>query len=134
MKSVPRPKLLVNKVIFPICVVKNEEILHLAKYKGRIVFQGNYIKDEEGIHQLFPDQGSGASVMAASRIMDAIELSPGCAGGQSDAPQAYCQAEFGFGMHVRPTYVEIPHDMRPKSWSKFKDPVVPLKLALYGTH
>ena len=41
--------------------------------------------------------------MAASRIMDAIELSPGCAGGQSDAPQAYCQAEFGFGMDVRPT-------------------------------
>ena len=70
--------------------------------------------------------------MAASRIMDAIELSPGRAGGQSDAPQAYCQAEFGFGMDVRPTYVEIPHDLRPKSWSKYKDPVVPLKLALYG--
>ena len=54
--------------------IKNEEIFHLATYEGRTVLQGNYIKDDEGIHQLFLDQGFGASVMAASRIMDAIKL------------------------------------------------------------
>ena len=35
--------------VFPLCVVKNSEIPHLRKYKGRIVFQGNNIRDEFGM-------------------------------------------------------------------------------------
>ena len=63
--------------VFPLCVVKNSEIAHLRKYKGRVVFQGNNVRDEFCMQALFPDQGSGASFMTASRVMDAISILPG---------------------------------------------------------
>ena len=66
--------------VFPLCGVKNHEIAHLRKYKGLAVFQGNWITDEYGMQTFFPDQGSGASFMTASRLPDAIALLPGCSG------------------------------------------------------
>ena len=121
--------------MFPICVVKHSEDAALIQYKGRVVFQGNNVRDEFGLHALFPDQCSGASFMTASRCMDAISLLRGCAGQQPDAPQAYVQAPLGTGPggETQKTYVEIPRDQWPKHWiGKYKDPVCPLVLALYG--
>ena len=60
---------------------------------------------------------------------------PGCRGGeQSDAVQAYTQAILYHGAKQNvDTWVIIPKDQWPKSWhAKYKDPVVPLRLALYG--
>ena len=81
--------------VFPLCGVKNHEIAHLRKFKGRAVFQGNWVPDEYGMQTMFPDQGSGASFMTASRLLDAIALLPGCSGQQSDAPQAYTANQVG---------------------------------------
>ena len=99
-------------MIFLLCVLKNSEIKELQKYKGRFVFQGNNVRDEFGLQQLFPDQGSGASFIMASRVMDAISLLPGCTGQQSDAPQAYTQSEFGCGLEdeAYETWCDIPSD------------------------
>ena len=59
---------------------------------------------------------------------------PGCRGEQSDAVQAYTQAILYHGAKQNvETWVRIPKDQWPKSWhTKYKDPVVPLRLALYG--
>ncbi len=83
--------------VFPLCGVKNHEIPNLRKLKGRAVFHGNWITDEYGAQTFFPDQGSGASFMTASRLPDAIALLPGCSGQQSDAPQAYAQTKLRKG-------------------------------------
>ena len=101
--------------VFPLCVVKNSEIAHLRRYKGRVVFQGNNVRDEFGMQALFPDQGSGASFMTASRVMDAISILPGCTGQQSDAPQAYTQCHLGTGMeeNTQKTWVELPEGEWP---------------------
>ena len=94
----PKLKCPLRGRVFPLCVVQISEIAHLRKYKGRVAFQGNNVRDEFGMQALFPDQGSGASFMTASRVMDAISILPGCTGQQSDAPQAYTQCHLGTGM------------------------------------
>ena len=59
---------------------------------------------------------------------------PGCRGEQSDAVQAYTQSILYHGSkQIVETWVRIPKDQWPKSWhGKYRDPVVPLRLALYG--
>ncbi len=42
--------------VFPLCGVRNHEVAHLWRFKGRVVFQGNYITDEYGMQTFFPDQ------------------------------------------------------------------------------
>ena len=103
--------------IAPLCGVKNSEVAHLRRYKGRVVFLGDWILDEFGQQYEFPDQGSGASFMAASRMLDAISLLDDCSGQQSDAPQAYTQTTFGFGIeNMRETWIRLPQDAWPESW------------------
>ena len=45
----------------------------------------------------FSDEGGSASMLQAWRLMDIIALLLGCAGQQSDAPQAYTQTKLGTG-------------------------------------
>ena len=64
-------------------------------YKGRVVSQGNQVRDETGLAAVFSEQQSGASHLESSRLLDMIARSPGCAGQQSDAVSAYTQAKCG---------------------------------------
>ena len=48
---------------------------------------------------------------------------------QADAEQAYIQSRLGGDV---PTWVRMPPERRPPSWAKYRDPVCPLALALYG--
>ena len=56
-----------------ICHLKNaeSEAKH-QKYKGRVVFRGDIVKDNFGSHAVFTEQGSSASQMTAAKIMDII--------------------------------------------------------------
>ena len=47
---------------------------------------------------------------------------------QSDATQAYCQADLGGST----TWIRLPENRRPKKWAGMKDPVCKLVKALYG--
>ena len=47
--------------------------------KGRIVLQGDIVKDNSGSYAVFTEQGSSASQMTAAKIMDIISRLPGCA-------------------------------------------------------
>ena len=81
--------------VFGICGEKNAELPPtnpLRKFKGRYVFQGNQVRDEENMMALFQDLGSAPASMAAGRMTDYVACLPGCSGSQSDAVRAYTQA------------------------------------------
>jgi hypothetical protein len=66
--------------------------------------------------------------MSAGKAADAYGGLQGHATEQCDAEQAYIQSKLGGD----PTWVRLPRERWPASWSKMKDPVCPLILALYG--
>eukprot|EP00975_Prorocentrum_lima_P020296 4270803-Prorocentrum_lima.AAC.1 len=67
--------------------------------------------------------------MVACKAADVYALMPGHDMQQADATQAYTQSKLG-GI---PTWVMLPADRWPSWWrTKYKKPVCPLRLALYG--
>ena len=66
--------------------------------------------------------------MEAAKIIDVFGSQPGYSKQQADARQAYTQALFT-GIE---TWVRLPRNRWPKEWKGMKDPVCPLRLALYG--
>ena len=66
-----------RKVLFAtlmdICHLKNAELeAKHQKYKGRVVLRGDIVKDDSGAYAMFTEQGSSASQMTASKVMDVI--------------------------------------------------------------
>ena len=117
--------------IFEICSQKGSELPpgHPdQKWKGRSVFQGNRVQDEHNDHAIFAELGSSPASMEAAKVIDVFGSQPGYAKQQADARQAYTQALFE-GIE---TWVRLPRNRWPKEWEKYKDPVCPLMLALYG--
>ena len=85
--------------LFDLCVEKSSELEEAKRrYKGRVVFGGHRIHDEFGLAAEFPEQGSGASMISASKLCDAVAMLPGCDGEQSDATYAYSRYKLGTGM------------------------------------
>ena len=117
--------------VFDIIVEKNSELVESdpkRKFKGRAVFGGNDVHDEVGNWAIFQDLGSCPATMEAARAADAYGCMPGHSAEQCDAEQAYTQAV----LVGTETWVRLPRDQWPASWSAMHDPVVPLRLALYG--
>ena len=56
-----------------ICHLKNAELeaMH-QKYKGRVVLQGDIVKEDTGSYAVFTEQGSSAFQLTAGKIMDII--------------------------------------------------------------
>ena len=110
------------------------------KYKGRVVFRGDSVKDDSGSSAVFTGQGSSASQVTAAKVMDIISRLPVCAGQAADAVSAKTQVK----MEDAPKLLKIPESecpdiwLRlprhkwPKSWSSIEDPVVPLERNLCG--
>ena len=64
-----------------ICHLKNLELEpQYQKYKDRVALRGDIVKDGSGSYAVFSEQGSSASQMTASKVMDIISRLPGCAG------------------------------------------------------
>ena len=118
--------------VFEICVEKGSELPvgdPLRKFKGRTVFQGNNVKDENSDTALFSELGSSPATMEAGKVLDAYDHAPGNDCQQADGKQAYTQTT----LEGTETWVRLPKDRWPKRWiGKYKDPVVRLHLALYG--
>ena len=117
--------------LFEICVEKGSE-LPLGdpnrKFKGRVVLQGNQVKDEYWDQAIFAELSSCPTTMEAAKACDAYGLIPGHTTEQCDAEQAYTQAK----ITGTDTWVEIPRDQWPSSWKHMRRPVCLLILALYG--
>ena len=64
--------------IFGICVEKGSELEeHLRKYKGRFVFRGNEVKDQNWEVAMFQELGSSPAAMESSKAADFYGLLPG---------------------------------------------------------
>ena len=123
--------------IAELCYEKGSELDDgdpLKKYKGRHVFLGDNVKDQDFQWAEFEHLGSAPASLEASLFIDAFSLQQGYEGTTSDAESAYTQQFLGGGRDKgTKTYVRIPKHRWPAWWhSKFRDPVVPLILALYG--
>ena len=116
--------------MFGILVEKGSELLkgHKERKKGRVVFQGNNVKDQTGDWALFEELSSAPATMEAGKAVDAYGCVDGNICQQADGTSAYTQALLG-GVK---TWIRLPRDRWPKGWEKYRDPVVILRLALYG--
>ena len=118
-------------MIFGFCVEKGSELPQghsQRKFKGRVVFRGNQVRDEDHYLATFQDMGSAPASMASGKFSDFLGLLPGWRLMQADAVRAYTQAL----LRGTTTWIRLPRDQWPKHWHGMKDPVCRLKLALYG--
>ena len=78
--------------LMDVCHPKNSELEKKhQKYKGRVVFRGDIVKDDSVSHAVFTEQGSSVSQMTAANIMDIISRLPGCTGQAENAvPKSEC--------------------------------------------
>ena len=77
-----------------ICHLKNAQLeAKHQKYKGRVVLRGDIVRDNPGSYAVFTEQGSSASQMTATKIMDIISRLLGCDGQAADAVSAYTQVK-----------------------------------------
>ena len=73
-----------------LCHLKHAELAkEIQRYKGIIVFRGDDVTDKEGYYAVFSEQGTSASHMTATAMIDAIARMPGCKGLDADAVSAY---------------------------------------------
>ena len=128
--------------VFGLCVEKGSELADGDPdrlFKGRYVFQGNKVKDEDAKAAVFNELSSSPASLESSKCVDAYGLMPGHDIQQADAESAYTQASLGDedalldkGMDCVKTWVRLPPKFRPDSWANIIDPVCPLDVALYG--
>ena len=125
--------------LMELCHIKNSQMdKQYWSYKGRIVFRGDIVKNEDGAFAVFTEQGASASNMAAAKFLDAIARLPGNDGEDSDAIGAYTQVKLSEAAKllgpnvVTETWISLPYHKRPASWKNIEDPVCPLLLNLYG--
>ena len=80
--------------LMDICHLKSAELeAKHQKYKGRVVFGGDIVKDDSGSYAVFTEQGSSASQKTAAKVMDIISRFSGCDGLAADALSAYTQVK-----------------------------------------
>ena len=95
--------------LMELCVEKNHDIPSQAKFKVRVVYRGDCVKDEWGQAALFRDLTSCPATLEAAKVADLISKLDGCSGEQGDAMQAYPQAEF----KGTETWIELPRNRWP---------------------
>ena len=98
------------------------------RWKYRIVFQGNNVKNQDWQVALFEQMSSAPATLEASRCAEAYSCFPGCSVEGRDVEQAYISADLG----GPPTYVQLPKELWTPEMHKMKFPVVRLEKALYG--
>ena len=122
--------------LMDICHLKNAELeAKHQKYKGRVVFRGDKVKDNSGSYPVFTEQGSSASQMTTAKIMDIISRLLGCDGQAADAVSAYTQVKMEDAHKLLKIpksecpdiWIRLPRHKWPKSWSSMEDPVVPFE-------
>ena len=109
--------------LMDICHLKHAESEPtFQKYKGRVVLQGDIVKDDSSFHAVFTDQGSFASQMTAAKINVRH-----CKGYQD----VTCSRR-SISLHHQVKMEDAPHLLKlpkprhkwPESWSNIEAPVV----------
>ena len=89
------------------------------------MLRGDTVKNNSGSCAIFTEQGSSASQMTATKIMDIISRLPGCDGQATDAASACTQVKmedahklFKIPKSECPdVWIHPPRHKWPKSWS-----------------
>ena len=123
-----------RKVLFAtlmdICHLKNAELeAKHQKYKGRVVLRGDIVKDDSGAYAMFTEQGSSASQMTASKVMDVIpKITSFCNKKKPNATSTYTHIKKTLqGCEKIPRfkypnmYIRFPRHNWPTSWANIAD-------------
>ena len=98
------------------------------------MLRGDIVKDDSGAYAVCTEQGSSASQMTAAKVMDVIARPPDRAGQAAGAVSACTQIKLEDAPRLPKipksecpdTWIRLPRDKWPKSWSNVEDPVHPL--------
>ena len=110
-------------------VEKNSELApEYRKYKFRVVFRGNMVKDQNWEAAVLQELGSSPATMEGGKAIDCCGCFPGHEAEQADAENAYNQAE----LRGTETWITLPEHQIPAKFKHMKRPAFRLKRALYG--
>ena len=125
-----RPTLHIGQLM-SICSIKFAELAKKdQKYKGRIVFRGDSVKDEHGAAAVFQELSAQPTSIATANANIAYGSLPGHTTTQADARSAYLQSVL---KSKHPTWVAIPFELWPQAWrGRYTKPMCRLHKALYG--
>ena len=98
------------------------------KFKYRIVFRGNDVKDQNWDVALFQEMASTPTTLEASRYSDLLSTFEGNSMEGRDVEQAYLQA----ALEGPDTYIQLPKELWSDEMHRMRCPVVKLEKALYG--
>jgi len=118
--------------LMAICSIKFwERNAEFHKYKGRICFRGDSVKDQYGSAAVFQELSASPTTVQAANSNIAYGMLPGHKTTQSDAIRAYVQSLLKGKCQ---TWVHIPYMLWPKHWKsqKWRKPMCLLERALYG--
>ena len=117
--------------LMSICSEKFAELAeHLRVLKGRIVFRGDIVKDQEGAAAVFQDLAANPTSVAGINNNIAYGMIPGHTTSTADAVKAYVQSLLD-SKHA--TWVQLPPELWPASWrGQYSKPMVLLVKSLYG--
>jgi len=117
--------------LLTLCSIKfAERTPEFWKYKGRICFRGDNVKDETGAAAVFQDLSASPTAIQAVNANIAYGCFPGHKSTTCDAVRAYVQSLL---KSKYKTWVRIPKELWPPSWrGKYTAPVCLLSKALYG--
>ena len=98
--------------IFELCHEKGSELPlgdPARKFKGRVVFMGNQVRDEQNNTAIFSELSSAPATMEAAKAADVYSLLPGHSGQTADGDMAYIQAR----LEGTETWVLLPRHRWP---------------------
>ena len=92
-RKLANPKLTLHfGELMSLCFEKHSELpVEKRKYKGRVVFRGDQVRDETGFYAVFSEQGTSASHLSCAKMLDSIGRLGGNSGEDADAKGAYHQ-------------------------------------------
>ena len=117
--------------IMPICSIKYWELsADKHKYKGRVCFRGDCVRDEVGSAAVFQELSASPTNIVDTNVTIAYGLIGDHCISCADAVRAYIQSVLGSKI---PTWVLIPRELWPSSWrGKYTKPMCLLVKSLYG--
>eukprot|EP00435_Cladocopium_sp_Y103_P071759 s497_g38.t1 len=116
--------------VMPIASIKHWEHPERRKYKGRLVFRGDQVKDTWGGAAQFGELYSTPTNIQAINLAIFFGMLAGHAISTADCTRAFLQALL---LMDEETYVVLPRELWLPSWfGKFHQPTVRLRKALYG--
>ena len=124
--------------LIDMCHLKNDELEpKFQKYKDRVVLRGDIVKDA---YAVFTEQGSSASQMTASKVMDVIARPPDCDGQGADAVSPKTQVKMKDTPRLlripmsecTDIWIRLPRHTWLRTWMNIEDAAVPHERNLYG--